>query len=385
MRTKTKVVATIVVATTVIILFSVVTTFFSYLSTLIGENGDTTVMYGLGILFLLSGLFVFWAWRRNNPKTATAVTPPTTRPGRITKWWKEEKDWGTFVLMLFIFIGCHYIWHHFWPITWSIEAKKPFFWISQVAVILIFVFFSKEVETRGVKKRELPLMAKIAIGIFVAISAIDYLEVHDILKKLEKSTRDHIPTAELPPPNSEGEKLVREAFNFLPPDKVEEMVRICQRESGCNQFEKDGVTPLRGRINPDDIGRMQINKKWWQKELEMYGTAEMRSWDINTSDGNFRIAVYLYKKYDTEPWKASRKEIFLRATNLVVAPKDDWSNPFELNGRRFRTDGGDGMILVKIDDREPIADSSRAVFGRGKMLRVKSITGEKVVVAVTFY
>ena len=77
-------------------------------------------------------------------------------------------------------------------------------------------------------------------------------------------------------------------------------MRIAYCESRDRQFNKDG-TILRGTMNPYDVGRYQINAIHWEEEAEKLGI------DIYTEDGNEAMAVYIYKKFGTKPWRSSQK------------------------------------------------------------------------------
>ncbi len=76
--------------------------------------------------------------------------------------------------------------------------------------------------------------------------------------------------------------------------------RIAYCESRDRQFKKDG-TILRGTANPYDIGRYQINSIHWEEEAEKLGI------DMYTEDGNEAMALYIYKKFGTKPWRSSQK------------------------------------------------------------------------------
>jgi hypothetical protein len=58
---------------------------------------------------------------------------------------------------------------------------------------------------------------------------------------------------------------------------------------------------LRGKVNPNDIGRYQINLTTWARDAEKLG------YDIFTEEGNTLMALYLYEKQGTKPWHWSRK------------------------------------------------------------------------------
>jgi hypothetical protein len=76
------------------------------------------------------------------------------------------------------------------------------------------------------------------------------------------------------------------------------LVEIARCESTFRQFGDNGKV-IRGRVNDDDIGVMQIN--------EMYHgeTADRMGIDIYTIEGNVAFAKYLYGKYGSKPWSSS--------------------------------------------------------------------------------
>ncbi len=76
--------------------------------------------------------------------------------------------------------------------------------------------------------------------------------------------------------------------------------RIAYCESRNRQFNKDG-TILRGIIHPYDVGRYQINSLQWSDE------ADKLRIDMYTEDGNEAMALYIYNKYGTKPWRSSQK------------------------------------------------------------------------------
>ncbi len=89
------------------------------------------------------------------------------------------------------------------------------------------------------------------------------------------------------------EKYLREHFADTPI-----LIEIARCESTFSQFDKDGNV-VRGRVNPADVGVMQINEKY---HLE---TAKKLGYDIHTVEGNVLYAKYLYEKYGSDPWSAS--------------------------------------------------------------------------------
>lgn len=73
---------------------------------------------------------------------------------------------------------------------------------------------------------------------------------------------------------------------------------IARCESSMRHTEKDGSI-LRGAVDSDDIGVMQINTRYHQ------GRADELGIDIYSLDGNLEYAKYLYKKQGTKPWRSS--------------------------------------------------------------------------------
>ena len=72
-------------------------------------------------------------------------------------------------------------------------------------------------------------------------------------------------------------------------------------ESRHRQFNEDG-TVLRGKENPLDVGKYQINEYWWLEDAKQMG------FDIYIEKGNEQMARYiLLEAQGIEAWSASRK------------------------------------------------------------------------------
>lgn len=78
------------------------------------------------------------------------------------------------------------------------------------------------------------------------------------------------------------------------------LIEIARCESTFRQYDKDG-TVIRGKVNKNDVGIMQINEKYHGE------TASNHGYDIYTVKGNLDFAKYLYTKYGSSPWSASSK------------------------------------------------------------------------------
>lgn len=77
-----------------------------------------------------------------------------------------------------------------------------------------------------------------------------------------------------------------------------ELEKIAWCESRGRQFDDDGK-PLRGKNNYD-VGKFQVNILYWGEEAQKLGH------DLFTEEGNEAMALVIYQKRKTEPWKWSR-------------------------------------------------------------------------------
>jgi len=86
------------------------------------------------------------------------------------------------------------------------------------------------------------------------------------------------------------EEYVREYFKDTPI-----LAEIAKCESTFRQYGKDGKA-LRGIVNDDDVGVMQINTYYHEEDAEKLGL------NIYTLEGNLQFAKVLYGKYGDKPW-----------------------------------------------------------------------------------
>ena len=78
------------------------------------------------------------------------------------------------------------------------------------------------------------------------------------------------------------------------------LLKISSCESSNRQFDEQGNV-LRGKVNPRDIGRFQINLDYHAKN------AKTMDVDLMTENGNRDYAYWLYKTQGTKPWRLSKK------------------------------------------------------------------------------
>jgi hypothetical protein len=91
------------------------------------------------------------------------------------------------------------------------------------------------------------------------------------------------------------EKYLREQYADTPI-----LVEIARCESTFAQYDKKGNV-IRGRVDSQDVGVMQINERYHlEKATEM-------GYDIHNIEGNVLYAKYLYENEGSKPWNASSK------------------------------------------------------------------------------
>jgi hypothetical protein len=90
------------------------------------------------------------------------------------------------------------------------------------------------------------------------------------------------------------EKIVRSYFRDIPI-----MIEIARCESTFRHELADG-TVLRGRVDNDDTGVMQINRRYHED------AATAMELDLDDIYHNMAYARYLYETQGVQPWSASR-------------------------------------------------------------------------------
>lgn len=76
--------------------------------------------------------------------------------------------------------------------------------------------------------------------------------------------------------------------------------RIANCESNDRQFDDSGEV-IRGKINPLDIGRYQINLKYHEAKAKEMGL------DLFNEKDNEEYALFLFETEGTTPWNWSRE------------------------------------------------------------------------------
>lgn len=86
------------------------------------------------------------------------------------------------------------------------------------------------------------------------------------------------------------EEIIAEHFIDTP---ILKKIALC--ESQNRQFSGEGVV-LRGHVNPQDVGLMQINEKYHLQAAQNLG------FNIYTLEGNIGYTKHLYATQGVKPW-----------------------------------------------------------------------------------
>lgn len=100
---------------------------------------------------------------------------------------------------------------------------------------------------------------------------------------------------EAPVAGPEVEAYVREYFADVPV-----LAEIARCESTFRHHDLRTGSILRGKVNRNDIGVMQINTTYH------HDTALRLGYDIESIEGNLEYARHLYEREGTRPWNSSR-------------------------------------------------------------------------------
>ena len=89
------------------------------------------------------------------------------------------------------------------------------------------------------------------------------------------------------------EAVVRDYFSDTPI-----LAEIARCETRFRHYDRTGEV-LRGKIDANDVGVMQVNERYHLKRAETLG------FDIYTLEGNLAYAKYLYHEEGSDPWVSS--------------------------------------------------------------------------------
>lgn len=149
---------------------------------------------------------------------------------------------------------------------------------------------------------KIKLIIQLALGIAMLAATISNQALDTESTNVDTKTQSEITAtietqAEAPTKNSKQttEQIVRDYFSDAPI-----MIDVARCESQFRQNNPDGST-LRGRVNSQDVGVMQINEKYHA------ATALKLGIDLYTIEGNMDYARYLYETQGTAPWVHSSK------------------------------------------------------------------------------
>jgi hypothetical protein len=140
--------------------------------------------------------------------------------------------------------------------------------------------------------------------------------------------------------NNEDAKVMYDYFatNLHPAREAFEMFTTCGKESSYRQFEADGVTPLLGKTDIADTGICQINERIWGEKSDELG------YDINTLEGNLKMALWIREHEGLGKWKKMREakeatSSILAETFTAPTPEEGWKQTPVTVGFNFDSNG----------------------------------------------
>ena len=145
------------------------------------------------------------------------------------------------------------------------------------------------------KKR---LILGFATGILIYFANISIDENKTPRQQIEKPKVEKVIKEENTPPVVRAMTVKETVKDYFENDPI--LIEIAKCESRFRQFDESGDV-LRGTVTPEDIGVMQINKRYHLLKSKDLG------YDIHTLDGNMAYAKWLYEKEGTKPWNSSAK------------------------------------------------------------------------------
>lgn len=321
--------------------------------------------------------------------------------GRASTWLHIGKVLAIGAGLVFVNFIVWGLFPNLWRSFWN---NQPVFWAINLALwaTVALGFIKRQYPLAGTGSKVLGTLA--GLGIVFYLCAFWY----GLAQKASASTVARAPSgSSLSAPGSE-----------LPIDVV--LQPICECESGCQQFEPDGKTPLKnkgipekGVIPSDAFGKYQFRESH-------RAPAKALGYDLNTEEGQDSYARYRYQVNGTKDWEFDDqygggrvcwgpKLVALGTTRefeIVVpvpAASDKWSRVVEIPpGYSFtfkpkttdrylvKTDAG---MVREYDPASPdcfsesgtVLDKNQCLLGAVKRLELQSKTDQPIEVVVKYF
>lgn len=136
------------------------------------------------------------------------------------------------------------------------------------------------------------LIIQLTIGIAMLVASVTNAQVIEapIDNKIESNVDETYSEISEQVRVKTTQEIMDEQFAATP---ILKKIAFC--ESGHRQFNENGSV-LRGYVNSQDVGLMQINEKYH------LSTAQKLGINIYTTEGNIEYAQYLYRTQGVKPW-----------------------------------------------------------------------------------
>lgn len=221
---------------------------------------------------------------------------------------QDVKTFGIIFGVLAIHTGMYYMLPEYW-VAWSEKNGFVFF--------QLLIALGLRIKSSGQK-------VMVVIGMSVAI-----LSGMGLLRNAYSAYGD----AQTLPEDTTAKTTVESFWrdnSTVPFSWQEQMIAIASKETQFNQFEDDGITPLRSK-RKGYMCVMQLEEMRWMPQAEVLG----QDYDMSTLEGCLKMSLWVRDKIGPEAWsenevarsKANRKPI------RVIAPiAPSWSEKIAVPG-----------------------------------------------------
>jgi hypothetical protein len=295
----------------VVIFFLAAILFFTLILTLVPQN----VMYGILIVMPFSAaILAWWAWRRKYPKVRRVRSTARVGDSPDERWvgrrlW-EDHLWPPMVIAAVCSdVTLLLLWPH-----WSKRVFTENWWKLFILDFFIFVGMwmipeSPEARRRGDwKKRSAHLTIAFGmLGVLYLWGILPWLGEPYWEKKWDEAKSVSLSDVVVQnydfPLTLANNPEARATYDFwmkesgLSAHDGYLMFLICGHESGYRQYEADGLTPLKGKVDPDDTGICQVNKRMAHHEDKSIELTESTGKDhrLETLQGNLNMSLWIFQ------------------------------------------------------------------------------------------
>ena len=309
------------------------------------------------LILLVAGLYV----------VLKAGSPTQNQPS-----WQD----GTLAIIAGILV-IHAIAYHMSPNWWVALVKRDGFVLFQLAIVMGIRMAANSRNFVKIVGKATAILASIA---FVICGWYAYADSKTLHRDSSAETIIHdFWWRVLRTPAITEDELKREA---------EQMIAIAAKESQFNQYEPDGITPLRSR-RKGYVCAMQLEEEWlkpWTIALKEEHPKE--NYDMSALEGCLNMALWVRNHFGTEAWSEDeivRKKAVRKTIRLVASP-DYPTERIATPGRFYINEEGEINVITSRGATIPDGPGVVQHFGNPRWVSFQSrVENEGYFVYVTRY